>query len=126
MQKQTTGQARTQDQNLLMLDHCQSSDLMRIVQFILLQRAKLQSANMCPSKIQNTNHNSNPTTVPQIAQRNHKSQISFVSMMLYTACNIRDLFLFNPYQRASNFMSFLGKHHRKQKVLARHIHQDHN
>ena len=47
-------------------------------------------------------------------------------MMLYTACNIRDLFLFNPYKRASNFMSFLGKHHRKQKVLARHIHQDHN
>ena len=38
MQEQTTGQARTQDQSLLMLDHCQSSDLMRIVQFILLQQ----------------------------------------------------------------------------------------
>ena len=46
--------------------------------------------------------------------------------MLYFAFSFRDLWLFNPYKGASNFMSFLVKHHRKEKVLARHMHQDHN
>ena len=46
--------------------------------------------------------------------------------MLYFAFSFRDLLLFNPYKGASNFMSFLVKHHRRQKVLERHMHQDHN
>ena len=64
MQKQTTGQARTQDQSLLMLDHCQSSDLMRIVQFILLQQPVQnfyqQTCVQAGFRMQN---NSNLTTV---------------------------------------------------------------
>ena len=54
-QEQTTGQARTQDQSLLMLDHCQSSDLMRIVQFILLQQPvqNFYQRTCVPSRFQN-------------------------------------------------------------------------
>ena len=63
-QEQTTGQARTQDQSLLMLDHCQSSDLMRIVQFILLQQPVQnfyqQTCVQAGFRMQN---NSNLTTV---------------------------------------------------------------
>ena len=48
MQEQTTGQASTQDQSLVMLDHCQSSDLMRIVPIhpLAAAHAELLSANM--------------------------------------------------------------------------------
>ena len=63
MQEQA-GQARTQDQSLLMVDHCQSSDLMRIVQFILvlqpLQNFYPQTCVQAGSRMQN---NSNLTTV---------------------------------------------------------------
>ena len=63
MQEQA-GQARTQDQSLLMLDHCQSSDLMRIVQFILLlqpmQNFYRQTCVQAGFRMQN---NSNLTTV---------------------------------------------------------------